>query len=205
MTQAPDRLQAEWAGAAVAILGGGPSLTALQVEHCMGKARVIAINDAARLAPWADLLYFCDERWYRWHEKLVRGFAGMKVTLENYRLRDEVPGLLCLERHDEAGFWPHPDGLCTGSNSGYQALQVAAHLGARKIVLLGFDMKPAADGRNHFFGEHPDRVRPAFGLFLRSFPAIARHLADRGIEVLNATPESALDCFPMRGLAEALA
>ena len=53
-----------WRGATVVCLGGGPSLTAADAAQCRGRARVIAINDAYRLVPWADLLYFCDYRWW---------------------------------------------------------------------------------------------------------------------------------------------
>jgi len=38
---------------------------------------VLAINDAYRLAPWADWLYACDDRWWRFHhEAVAAGFQG---------------------------------------------------------------------------------------------------------------------------------
>lgn len=171
----------------------------------MGRARVIAINDAVRLAPWADLLYFCDEQWYRWHETEVREFEGMKATLENFALRDEVPGLACLAKRGEAGLCAEPDGLHTGSNSGFQAINLAVHLGARKIVLLGYDMKAKA-GQAHWFGDHPvPTVKTLWkDLFIPAFRTLADPLKRRGVEVVNATPDSALDVFPFSPLREAL-
>ena len=41
-----------WPGETVAILGGGPSLTPADVDFCRDKARVIAIKEAHRLAPY---------------------------------------------------------------------------------------------------------------------------------------------------------
>ena len=64
-----------WPGATVACLGCGPSLNADQVVLLRGRARVIAINDAWRVAPWADVLYGCDGRWWRKHGG-VPGFGG---------------------------------------------------------------------------------------------------------------------------------
>jgi hypothetical protein len=72
------RVQPEWRGQTVVIVGGGPSLTKEQVDAAghvvVGRAapKVIAINNAIELAPWADVLYFCDARWYEWHRDRVR-------------------------------------------------------------------------------------------------------------------------------------
>ena len=71
-----------WPGETLACLGVGPSLTAAQVAALRGKTRSIAINDAWRLAPWADVLYACDGRWWRKH-KGVPAFKNLKVTLSN--------------------------------------------------------------------------------------------------------------------------
>ena len=54
------RAGGQWAGDTCCILATGPSLTPAQAEYAKGKARVIAVNDAWRLAPWADILYACD-------------------------------------------------------------------------------------------------------------------------------------------------
>ncbi len=200
----------DWSGAVVALLGGGPSLSAAQVERCRGKARVVAINNAVQLAPWADLLYFCDRRWFEWHKETVKNFQGEKVTLENRELEAELPGLVCLRREGGEdgpieGMGSTPDAVCTGRNGGYQALQLAAHRGARRVILLGFDMKPAADGRVHWHAEHPVPTDPHLpGSFAAHFRSLVKPLARLGVEVLNATPGSALDVFPRVELEEAL-
>jgi hypothetical protein len=200
----------DWAGAVVVLLGGGPSLTPEQVESVRGRARVVAINNAVYLAPWADVLYFCDARWYDWHTETVKRFQGTKVTLENHELGSELPGLVCLQRDgtDEAsidGFCPVPGRVRTGRNGGYQAIQYAVHRGARRVVLLGFDMKPAADGRVHWHAEHPIATDPATpASFVPHFRTLVAPLAERGVEVINATPDSALDAFPRVPLERAL-
>jgi hypothetical protein len=71
-----------FAGKAIVCLGGGPSLTQAQVDACRGRAHVIAINDAFRLAPWADVLYACDWQWWKANPEAY-DFAGLKVSIEN--------------------------------------------------------------------------------------------------------------------------
>lgn len=82
-------------------------------------------------------------------------------------------------------------------NSGVLALEVARMRGATRIELYGFDMHGS-----HFFGEYTN------GLGNTSAKTRTVHLeqyrkwaaANTGIEVINCTPASAIDCFPMMGL-----
>lgn len=202
------RIPRMWERQTVVCIGGGPSLTQAQVDACRGRARVIAINDAYRLCPWADMLYFCDDQWWRWHRDRpdYRAFAGIKVTLENGHAVDE-PGVRRFRNMGREGFNPEPDGIKTGGNGGYQAMHVAAHAGAARIILLAYDMKPAGDGRTHWFGEHPKPTWPSVfeNVMLKTFPTLAPELMRRGVEVINATPGSALALWPIVTIEEALA
>ena len=92
-----------------------------------------------------------------------------------------------------------PTGVKTGRNSGYQALNIAVHLGASRVLLLGYDMHG-----DHFFGSHPDKSRPPFALCLKLWPTIVAPLKKAGVEVVNCTPNSALTIFPQMPLREAL-
>lgn len=84
----------------------------------------------------------------------------------------------------------------TGQNSGYQALNLAVLAGAQRILLLGYDMKFAPDGRQHWFGDHPRLEHPArLTAHLHNFRRAAKHLARVGVDVINCSPDSALDCF----------
>ncbi len=197
-----------WPGATVACLGGGPSLRRRQVAAVRGRGRVIAVNDAWRLAPWAEVLYACDWRWWLKHEG-VPGFAGLKVTLSNSRGHlDDYPDIKVVENTGTEGLERAPTGVRTGRNGGYQAINLAVHLGARRVLLLGYDMKPDARGRTHWFGDHADwPTRPGVfaGVMLPHFAGLARELQALGVEVLNCTPTSALEAFPKVALEQALA
>ncbi len=197
-----------WPGATVVCLGGGPSLTQAQVDFIRGRGRVIAVNDAYRLAPWAEVLYACDWRWWR-KAGGVPDFAGLKVTLSNSRGHlDAYPDIEILENTGTEGLERDPTGLRTGRNGGYQAINLAVHLGAARILLLGYDMKPDACGRTHWFGDHADWPTRA-GVFetvmLPHFAGLARELEILGVAVVNCTPGSALAAFEKRPLEQALA
>lgn len=197
-----------WPDSTIACLGGGPSLTVEQVALLRGRARCLAINDAWRLAPWADVLYACDGRWWRKHGG-VTDFKNLKVTLSNGA--DQVrawPEIEVLENTGTEGLEVSPRGLRTGRNGGYQAINLAVHLGARRILLLGYDMKADARGRTHWFGDHEDwPTRPNLyrDVFLPHFEGLAHALDALGVATVNCTPGSALEVFPKASLEQTLA
>lgn len=197
MTPKPSyaRVERLWPGSTVVCLGSGPSLTKADVESVRGRARVIAVNDTYRLAPWADVLYACDSKWWRWH-KGVPTFAGLRYSLD---LRAQAFGVSVLRNSGMTGLEPDPSALKTGHNSGYQAINLAVHLGAERIVLLGYDMRG-----DHFFGSHPDQSRPPFALCLKRFQTLVEPLAAAGVTVINASRKTALTVFPCASLESVL-
>lgn len=198
------RVEKLWPGETVVCLGAGPSLTPEDVDYCRGRARVIAIKDAIRLAPWADLFYCSGgEIVHTWWKHYGAGlmFEGPRYTLDP----KAAAYATVLRQTGITGLELDPTGLRTGKNSGYQAVNLCAHLGAAKIVLLGYDMQPDA-GRLRWFGAHPyPSAQPPFAEFLKCWPTIVEPLQALGIEVLNASRQTALECFPRVTIEEALA
>ena len=184
-----------WPESLIVCLGTGPSLTRADVARVQGQ-RVIAINNAYQVAPWADVLYACDAKWWRWHHG-APGFVGRKYTLAP-GLRD-YPEVAAVTNTGTLGLETDPRGLRTGHNSGYQAINLAVHLGARTIVLLGYDMQG-----DHYFGRHPDGTKPPFNRCLAAFETLVDPLAALGVTVINCTRRTALTTFPQRRLEEAL-
>lgn len=196
MTSVPRRFP----NSTIVCLGAGPSLTAEDVAACRGKAHVIAINDTVTLAPWADVLYACDRKWWQAHPETA-SFRGLKYGLQSLNR----PDVQILENTGDQGIEVEPTGVRTGKNSGYQAINLAVHLGAKRIVLLGYDMQPGRHGKLHFFGNHAwTNVLPPFQLFLALFETLAGPLQALGIEVVNCSRVSALNVFPRQSLTEAL-
>jgi hypothetical protein len=207
-----------WPGATFVIVAGGPSLTAEQVNACRdrhdahgSRVRMIVINDGYRLAPWADVLYFCDCKWwgsFRHGEKL-KAWQGLIVRMDGGHYNFGDPRIKVMRNCETGpGLATQRDGLNTGRNSGYQAINLAVHLGAKRIVLLGYDMQAATDrGRpkTHWFGDHPGGTSPSvYDQFLPWFDTLVKPLAAKGIEIVNCTPGSRLRAFPQRKLGEVL-
>lgn len=190
-------------GGTAVCLGCGPSLTAEDVDACHGRATVIAVNDAYRLAPWADALMASDGSWWRARHG-VPTFTGLKYSLDPSASRS--PGVVVLQNTGSEGIEWQPTGLKTGHNSGAAAINLAVHFGARRIILLGYDMAARDEAHSHFFGAHvpPLRGQSPYPLFRRMLATMAGPLADAGIDVWNCSRQTALTCFPRRPLAEAL-
>ena len=91
-----------------------------------------------------------------------------------------------------------------GGNSGAGAISLAAHWGAKRIILLGYDCKFAADGKRHWHGDHPKGLGNCNSLprFAAQFLEISKHVA--GVQIVNATRDTALTIWPRVPLEEAL-
>lgn len=195
-----------WPGATVAVFGGGPSITQEQVDACWG-LKAIAVNDAYRLAPWADILYFADPRWYGWHKDKLHGFRGLKVSIDQGKTTLNEPDVHIIGQianYSAHAISDEPDKVATGFASGYQAINIAYLAGASRIILLGFDAR-AVDGKMHWHGEHPvPTPRAWFSEMPKHFVRLSDALIKRGVECVNASPGSALKCFRQVTLEEAL-
>jgi hypothetical protein len=189
-----------WPNGTIACLATGHSLTQADVDSVRGKVDgVIAISDAIDLAPWADVLYSCDGRWWTWR-KGMPSFLGLKYALKDDTRKFQTYGVQTLRHTGRQGLDRSPTSLRDGANSGYQAINLAVHLGAKRIILLGYDMHGT-----HFFGKHPDGTNPNFSLCLSLFPGLVKPLAEAGVEVINCTRKTAITCFPRESLESVLA
>lgn len=151
------------------------------------------------------MLYACDRRWWD-HSAGVPEFAGLKVTGDRqaavrHGLRVVWPDAnrneLLLERAGWIGY---------GGNSGFQALNLALQFGAMRLVLVGFDLTLAAGV--HWHGKHEGGLNnpsaESLARWARTLDRQAPMLEALGIEVLNASPASALTAFPKVPLEDAL-
>lgn len=208
MAKTPDMIPTVprlWPGCTMVLLGDGPSLTRDDVDACHGHARVMAMNFSFRLAPWADVLW-------SYHTRTLRETSGVDPATYQGRIfsAEPVPDhtawpILKLTGPD--GLELDPRGLRHGNNSGYSAINLAVHLGAKRIVLLGFDCCAAEDGRFNFAKPANDVSRKAYGFaaWRRWYATLPTPLAAVGVTVVNASRQTALECFPRVSLEMALA
>ena len=192
-----------WPGGTVVCMASGPSLTKDDAEYCRGKADgVIVVNTTYQMAPWADALIASDVRWWGWH-KGAKDFAGLKYATSR---AVKWAGVQWIKNTGRDGLELQPNGIRHGLNSGYRAINLAVHFGAKRIILLGYDMKrgDGPDRLEHWHGDHPIASRSAYPIFCKHFLTLVEPLKAIGVEVLNCTPGSALDCFPKAQLRDVL-
>jgi hypothetical protein len=177
-----------FAGQTALVFASGPSLTDLWSPDRSIPLPSIAVNDAWRVAPAADILYATDAAWWM-HHKAVPAFAGVRVGYEG----PGPAGIIWLQGTGGDGYDPRLGYVRHGQGSGYAAAHLAAQLGAKRIVLVGFDCRPVAD-KEHFFGSHDQQIRKPmpYAVWSERFAVLAKELAAREIELVNATPGSAL-------------
>jgi hypothetical protein len=203
-TAAYARVPALCPGGTVVCLGGGPSLHLDDVDYCRGKATVVAINDAWRLAPWADALIASDAAWWSYY-KGVPAYTGLKFCLEASAAK--WPGVQVLRNTGAEGLETEPTGVRTGRNTGAAAINLAVHFGASRVLLLGYDMEAKNERNSHWFGAHPIGLRGGspYPLFRQMFATMVAPLRALDVQVINCSRHTALTCFPRQPLAEGLA
>lgn len=202
-----------WLGRTVVVLASGPSLCpydvrrALVHQHLTG-GRIIAVNESWRRCPVADVLYGADVNWWTNRAPKPEEFAGERWTQDKQWSGKYLPGMHVMESRAGADVSPPgSDHIFTGNNSSFQAMNLAIVWGARRVVFLGLDLSCEDGKANHWHDDYPDpvrNVRTSYAIFRRAFEHAAPKLTALGVEVINATPASALKCFPIMTIREAL-
>jgi hypothetical protein len=185
------------------ILASGPSLNKEDVDAIKGKGTVIVINDNYKMAPWADYLYYCDPKWYHWHadNPEFQHFQGQIWTQDETTAKEN--GFNYIKSTPGEGISTDPRVIYQGSNSGFQAINLAYHLGARKIILLGYDMQ-LTNGQNHWFGKHPDGVISSYKNWIGYYNRLADDAKTKNLDIINCSRQTALTCFTRQPLEKVL-
>lgn len=149
-------------------------------------------NTSFRIAPWADCLYAMDIGWWKEYVREVDSmFQGERTSRAKMPSRMRVTQIERIEHYN---------------NSGAAAISLAAARGATRIVLLGYDCQHTG-GKAHWHGNHPSSIGNAGSVrkWAESFGKLAESLKGKGVDVINATRQTALDCFKREELEVALA
>lgn len=187
------------------VCASGPSLTPDDVKALRGKCgQLMAINTTYQALPGElDHVYACDFKWWeRYYGDVLKQCPQAAMWCYERRAAQKFHRLLCVEgstRH--AGLCRKPMRVHTGNNSGYQALNLAYHLGAKRIILLGYDMQ----GKTHWHGHHPQGLNNSHAHYedwRKRMQPLAKDLEEEGVEVINATRNTALECFTRLNLEQ---
>lgn len=193
-----------YSGATIVCIGSGPSLTTADLVKCIGSP-IVAVNDSyqATVGPPPVAIFAADAAWWARSPDACRRDT-LKYCLSPAWV-DGTAGVRTLVRTGQRGLECDPTGLRSGGHSGYAAINLAYHLGAATIVMLGYDMQPAEDGAHHYFGEHPDGSHPRYQQWLWLYGGLTEALAREDVRLINASRRTAIQGVPRVALEEVLA
>jgi hypothetical protein len=167
-----------WQGLTAAVLACGPSMSG-ELAEALREHRTIAVNEAIRVAPWADATLALDANW----TTEQRSFAGLRLTgIED----PELDAFYIGHRFERIRL--APSHVVEISNSGLAAIRLAAEMGAARILLAGFE--PESPG--HFYD---DEVHEYVGIAI-GIRQLTEELAQRGVTVERYELPPAADVKP---------
>lgn len=201
----------------VAIIGGGPSLRGVDLEALRGLVHCVAVNATAMALPWCDVAVTHDvnhlaERFHGFGGPVVAGVSPEFMVHRGRLRRVEYRRRVVTDRLSELDGVLHSG----GHTSAHTALGYAYLLRPRRIVIFGMDLT-AFWGPDEYWHDKADqfnrrgfedrRQRAGFerweqyrrvkltdapNIFASTLPQLRR----QGVEVVNASLESTVECFP---------
>lgn len=212
-----------YAGETIIVAGTGPSINKNTIKTVnnarkTGKARVFGSNRAYQIFD-VDLLHGCNkEFWDYWyeHDPALAGSPFLKYTTRP-ELKGVYKGLEYIKEVWIDGLSRDPSCIAAHHGTGPQAVNLAYLFGAKRILLIGWDMRFPGKVDNRTY-KQPRRYLGEDALTKNHWPRTGADGAldglinemktikpeDYGIEIINCTPGSAMRCFPMMDLTEAL-
>lgn len=192
-----------WEGQTVVVAGSGPSLTKSDLDFVCGRAPVIVVNRTYQIAPWADVLFAADLPFWRVYRPEFSGWMVSTSIIPPW-VFPGVTHIKSVTLWEGLSLDPH---FVADGASGFMAINLAVLMGAKTILLLGFDGK-RAEGKAHFFGDHERGLtNPVAGQFFRwnrDIETLPPYLARAGVEVINCSRDTAITAFPRMTIEEAL-
>jgi len=195
-----------WRGRPCYIIGGGPSLRGFDWS-CLEGELTIGINRAYEFFN-PTIIFSMDNRFWNWielgrfgeeaREKFRTYTYGYKcwVDVAQATYPDDIYTIGAIGT--DAWSTVLQEGVGTGMNSGFAALNLAYLLGADPIYLLGFDMQ-GKQGKQVWFhtGYEVNQGDHVYDRFLHRFEQVAAPaIKASGRRVVNLNPRSGLRCFP---------
>lgn len=194
----------------VVCVATGPSLTVEQCEQlkaprAAGHIKVIGTNCAYQCAE-LDALIAVDGNWWKNYIRDVRQRCpDLELVTQDAQAHKTYALTTRIRGSAREGLGTHE--IHTGSNSGHAAVNLAYLWGARRIILLGYDMKAGRNGEKHFHPDHPRTCiqQQLFAQWIKRFESTAKDLERLGVAVWNCTPGSALPWFQRNEIGQLLA
>jgi hypothetical protein len=185
------RAEQEWKNQQCFIIGGGASICSQDMGLLKGQ-KIIVINTSYEAVPWADFLVFSDSRWWDHNYKKLKEFKGKVICTSS-----AVSGpLYKMHRKSPPGLASDIGTLAVKFTTLSAAINLAVHLGAIRLILLGIDGK-SVSGKTHHHSPHPwKQMAGCWDQQRIDLVKITEELRELNIECVNASPDSAWDLWP---------
>lgn len=171
-------------------IASGPSLAASDCQQASHSgSEVISVNSSWTAVPDCQHIYAADCCW--WEE------YGADITSKAVRW--------CGDEFTARRFGINwlPSAIAGSFNSGQRAIELAIHLGASRILLLGYDC--SIRNGTHWHGNHRLLANPDSFSVARWQDEYSRLKASAGgVEIINCSRYTRLTCFPRQPLEAAL-
>lgn len=174
----------------IACVASGPSLesTDCQTLH-RANIPIIAVNNSWCAVPYCSAIYAADCCWW---EEYGEGITSQAARWCGDEFTARRFGLNWL-----------PSAIPGSFNSGQRAIELAIHLGASRVLLLGYDC--SLRNGTHWHGNHQLLANPDKFSVARWHDEFSRLQAIAGgAEIINCSRHSQLTCFPRQSLEAAL-
>lgn len=180
--------------------------------HPIHDKHVIGVNMSYKLGMWIDVVMFGDSGFFLKERNGLATFPGIKVSCNTGSQGERWIKHLGRDGSHSKGISTNPMLVGWNGNTGGAAINLAVHMGAKRILLLGFDMNLDGTRMQHWhdlYGKGPvlDERRKRklpFSRHITSFSFIAADAKRLGVEIINLSPGSSINDFPKMSVKEFL-
>lgn len=192
------------------IIGGGPSVKNIPVRDLHKYGYVIGVNESSVLVPCHAAISM-DRLWMeaRYEELMVKNIP-VYFRKCAWKIGHMWSNLTLFDGDVHAQGMSPKRGTLHGKNSGACALNLAYHIGPKRVFLFGFDMKTDEEGGHYHFDESPLRKikekitgKPfpekkggsKYKYWIPQFSIVREQMDGANIKVYNVNPDSAINDF----------
>ncbi len=191
----------------IIIIGGGPSHSEINLD-LLFDYRFITVNSSCRrmqdLATKEDVLYFSDNNWSErffelienWPGRVITGNKNVKIRLDSLVDYIDLKVLARFMNMESDIFW---------ASSGHVAACLAAFLGSKRIILIGFECGEVNNQTHGHDDYRMENLNSFENIYIPGWKNLAQRFRDLEVEVINSTPNSKIMDFPFISLDKVLA
>lgn len=200
-----------WRGQPCFLIGGGPSLRDFDFDQLKNiDARIVAVNRAFEVAPFADMMIAIDTDLYndiinkrvgKTKEeragtfRAFRDFAGIKLWIDMNNMTAGVDISYLFRSPEPKIHNKMKQGIYAGNNTGVAALAFALTMRCNPIYLLGYDCYHIGKKTHFHSGYERGQATSTVKSFIPKFERLRPEVKRLGLRVINLNPKSMIRCF----------